>query len=94
MMVIVYGGPRTDLVPALLNQHQVRGWTQLSNAHGAGQTGRREGSRAWPGQSLVYFSIVEDAVVARLSAALREKKADAAPGERIHLATLPVERFF
>jgi hypothetical protein len=94
MLVIVYGGPRTDLVPAILNQHKVRGWTELGHAHGAGASGRRAGSRAWPGESQVYFSVLDDAQLERVSAALRERKADAAPGERIHVTTLPVERFF
>ena len=94
MLVIVYGGPRDYLVPGLLNQQQVRGWTQLGKAHGAGSTGRRAGSPAWPGESQVYFSIMDDAQVERVTAALRKGKADAAPGEHIHVATLPVERFF
>jgi hypothetical protein len=94
MLVIVYGGPRRDLVPALLNECQIGGWTELGNAHGAGNTGRRAGSRVWPGESQVFFSVVEDAQVERLSAALRARKANAMPGERIHVATVPVERFF
>jgi hypothetical protein len=94
MLVIIYGGPRVDMVPAILNQHQVRGWTELGSAHGAGSSGPRAGSRAWPGESRVFFSVLEDYQVERVSAALRDRKADAAPGERIHVTTLPVERFF
>lgn len=94
MLVIVYGGPRGDLVPAVLNQNQIRGWTELGKAHGTGQTGRRAGSPAWPGESLVFFSIMDDAQVERVSTALRERRADATPGERIHVASMPVERFF
>ena len=94
MLVIVYGGPRADLIPGLLNQQQITGWTQLEKAHGAGSSGRRAGSPAWPGESQVFFSIMENEQVDRVTAALRAKRADAAPGERIHVATLPVERFF
>jgi hypothetical protein len=94
LLLIIYGGPRSELVPALLNQYQVRGWTQLGQAHGVGRSGRRSGSRAWPGESQVYFTVVAKPLVGRLSAALREKKVDAIPGESIHIAVLPVERFF
>jgi hypothetical protein len=94
MLLIVYSGPRNDLVPALLNQFQVRGWTRLGHAQGAGTSGPRTGTRAWPGESQVYFTVVDDAMVRHLSAAMRDKKADALPGESIHVATMPVERFF
>lgn len=94
MLVIMYGGPRAHLVPALLNQNQVQGWTRLAEAHGAGAGGRREGSRAWPGESQVFFTVVEDEMVERLTTSLRARAAEAEPGERIHVATLPVERFF
>lgn len=94
MLVIVYGGPRMDLVPAVLDENNVSGWTELGSAHGAGTSGRRAGSRAWPGESQVFFSVLEDHQVERVTDALRERKADAAPGERIHVTMLPVERFF
>jgi hypothetical protein len=93
MLVVVYGGPRPHLIPDLLDRLGVHGWTQLSNAHGAGSSGRREGTRAWPGDSQVIFSIVADESVGALMAALRGVAERAEPGERLHLAQLPVEQF-
>lgn len=94
MLVIVYGGPRPELIPDLLDREGVIGWTELPNAHGAGRSGRREGSRAWPGESQVFFTVVADDSVAALAAALRDLAGAAAAGERLHVAELPVERFF
>ncbi len=94
MLVVIYGGSRRELVPDLLDRHGVIGWTQLANAHGAGRSGRHEGTRAWPGESDVFFTVVGDDAVAALSATLREMALAAMPGERLHVAELPVERFF
>lgn len=94
MLVVIYGGPRRDLVPAILDHVGVSGWTQLAEGRGAGRTGRREGSRAWPGESEVYFSVADDDVIESVMTALRDQTADATPGERLHAAELPVERFF
>ena len=92
MLVVIYGGPRPELVPAVFDSHGVTGWTELAEGHGAGRTGRREGTRAWPGRSRVFFSVADD--VTAVTAALREHAAAAVPGERLHVAELPVERFF
>jgi hypothetical protein len=94
MLVVIYGGPRPDLVPDLLNREGAIGWTQLSNAHGAGRSGRHEGTRAWPGESQVFFTVAEDAAIHALSGVLRDLAGSARPGERLHVAELPVEQFF
>jgi len=94
MLVVIYGGPRRELVPAILDRVGVSGWTQLAEGRGAGTSGRREGTRAWPGESEVYFSVADAEVIDSVIAALRDQTADAVPGERLHVAELPVERFF
>lgn len=95
LLLVTYGGPRRDLVPDLLDRHAVEGWTLLSDeAHGAGRSGRREGSRAWPGETLVFFTIVSDEAVAPLVDALRGQASSATPGERLHVAEMPVTSFF
>jgi hypothetical protein len=66
----------------------------MRGAHGAGATGKREGTRAWPGDESVFFSMVSDDHVAALTATIRDHAARALPGERLHVAQMPVERFF
>ncbi|MBX6364654.1 MAG: hypothetical protein IRZ00_12370 [Gemmatimonadetes bacterium] len=94
LIMVIYSGRDPRLVPALLDAHRVGGWTELSRAHGAGSTGRREGSRAWPGDAEVYFSIVPAERVDELGAALRDEAARLPDGERLHVAVLPIETFF
>lgn len=94
LVLVIYGGPRPDLVPTLLEQHCAGGWTELPRAHGGGRSGRHTESRAWPGGSTVFFSIVDDGVVEGLAQALKGAGGSAVPGERLHVAELPVERFF
>ncbi len=95
MLLIMYGGPSPQRLTSLLEQHHVRGYTELEHAKGAGASGRREGSRAWPGDSTLFFTIVPDERVAELQEALREEAAHLeAEDARLHTAVIPVENFF
>lgn len=94
LLVIMYAGPTPERVAAVLDAHEVQGWTEIDRVHGRGGSGRLEGTRAWPGESTVLFSIVPDERVAGLSGALRALGTDAVPGERLHVAVVPVEHFF
>jgi len=93
LLLIIYSGSNSRLVPQLLEMHQAGGYTRLEPAHGAGETGRREGTRAWPGRAEVYFSIVPAERVPQLTDAIRDEAGTLAEGERLHLAVLPTETF-
>ena len=92
LLLVIYSGSQSELVPELLDQHHVGGYTELGPVHGAGSTGKREGSRAWPGDASVFFSIVPSGGVDALLNALRTHHLQ--PGERLHAAVLPTETFF
>jgi hypothetical protein len=94
MLLIIHSGSDSRLVPSLLDEHRSGGYTELSQAHGAGRTGRFEGSRAWPGDARVYFSIVPGERLDPLLAAVRGAAATLPEGERLHAAVLPTETFF
>jgi hypothetical protein len=94
LLLIMYSGSTSRLVPDLLDAHQAGGYTRLTQAYGAGETGRREGTRAWPGGADVYFSVVAGDRVDELVAALREEAGRLDEGERLHVAVLPTETFF
>jgi hypothetical protein len=93
LLLIVHSGDDHEIVPALLDRHQVAGWTQMGCVHGAGTTGRREGTRAWPGDSALYFTAVDAAKADELADALAAAARDLPAGERLHAMVLPVERF-
>lgn len=93
LLLVIYSGNDSRLVPDLFDHHHVSGYTELGPVHGAGQTGRREGSRAWPGDVSIYFSIVPQEQLDELMVALREGAQELETGERLHAAVLPTETF-
>ena len=92
-LLIVYSGPDAHLVEHLLDEHQAGGYTAVGPAHGAGQTGRREGTRAWPGESTLFMSVVPTERVEALTAALVAARASLAPSDRLHVVVLPTDTF-
>jgi hypothetical protein len=93
LLLIMYAGRDPSRISSALERHGARGWSQLREVTGAGAHGRHEGTRAFPGEAAMLVSVVPDASVAPLRAALRDA-ADALPaGESLHVAVLPVESF-
>lgn len=94
MFVLMYSGPGPKRVEEILERHDVHAWTSYTGGKGAGATGRHEGSRAWPGETTVVMSVVPAVGADALAAALEQETEALPPGERLHLAVLPIERFF
>ncbi len=92
MLVLTYSGDTPERVSALLDAAGVPGHTRLDGGHGHGLTGPRDGTRAFPGQVTVCFSVVDETLVAPVAAACRAAELPA--GDRLHLAVLPVDSFF
>lgn len=93
LLMMLYSGHDPQRVAAVLDEHDAHAFTEIDRARGRGSTGRVEGTRAWPGETSVLFTVVPDERVGELEAALRALAAGA-PGERLHVAVLPVENFF
>jgi hypothetical protein len=94
LLLLLYAGPDPQRIAAVLDAHEVHAFTEIDRAHGRGSTGRVEGTRAWPGETSVLFSVVPEERVVELEKTLRALAAGAASGERLHVAVLPVENFF
>jgi hypothetical protein len=94
LLLILYSGPSPKRVTSLFDSHGVSGWTEIDHAHGAGTTGRREGTRAWPGESSIFFTAIGDEPCHDFKAALREQQAGLGEGERLHVLSIPVDDFF
>jgi hypothetical protein len=94
MLMVVYTGTNPQRVSSLLDRHHAGGYTEFRNAHGAGRTGRRDGSRAWPGESTLFVSIIPARQSEELVEGLRAETTALPPGERLHVAVLPAESFF
>ena len=94
MLMVVYSGSQPHRISQLLDQHHAGGYTEFRNAHGSGSTGRRDGSRAWPGESTLWVSVVPEPQSAELVDTLRAESGHLPAGERLHVAVLPTETFF
>jgi hypothetical protein len=94
MLMLVYSGPNPQRISALLDAQRAGGYTEFRNGHGVGATGRRDGSRAWPGESALFVSVVPAERSGELVEALRVETTRLSPGERLHVAVLPTETFF
>ena len=94
MMIVVYSGSNPRRISSLLDSHHAGGYTEFRNAHGLGSTGRRDGSRAWPGESTLFLSVVPAETSAELVDVLRNEGSHMPAGERVHVAVLPTETFF
>jgi hypothetical protein len=91
MLVLTYSGADPGRLSALLDEAGVPGHTRFDNGHGQGLSGPREGTRAWPGTVSLCFSVVDDAVARTV--ATHCAGAELPPGERLHVAVLPVDSF-
>ena len=94
MLMLVYSGSSPRRISSLLDAHHAGGYTEFRNAHGVGSSGRREGSRAWPGESTLYVSVLPAERTDELVATLRDESTRLPAGERLHVAVLPTETFF
>lgn len=91
LLLLIYSGSTPERVTDLLDRLPVEGYTEIDRAHGAGRSGRRLGTRAWPGESTVLFTLVREADVATISEAVGAEAKALPDGERLHLAVMPVE---
>ena len=94
MLMLTYTGSNPDRISSLLDRHHAGGYSEFRNVHGTGATGRREGTRAWPGESTLFVSVVPAEQSELLVASLRDAARALPSGERLHVAVLPTETFF
>jgi hypothetical protein len=93
MLVIIYSGPEPDRIRAILDAHPVSGYTEFGEVRGVGASGRREGSRAWPGQSTLIMSVMSASCARTVGSALRVAATHLPAGERLHVGVVAMEEF-
>jgi hypothetical protein len=94
MLMVVYAGSSPQRISSLFDAHHAAGYTEFRNAHGVGSTGRRDGSRAWPGESTLFVTVVPASQSEQLVDTLRAEAPRLPAGERLHVAVLPAIAFF
>ncbi len=94
MLMLIYSGTNPQSVTSLLDDHCAGGYSVFNDVSGAGVTGKRDGTRAWPGKSTLFVSMVPELVAGELTEILRREVDRLPVGERLHVAVLPIETFF
>jgi hypothetical protein len=80
LMILVDADHAAD-VERLLEASQVPGYTELPSALGKGRTGRKLGTRAFPGSSTIYFVALPDGQCHGLCDELRRLRDSKGPEE-------------
>lgn len=92
MLVILYTGDNPGFVPDFLSGRDCP-WTEFVGGIGRGRHHRHDGSRTFPGETMMTVSILEERKCQELSDALRAAAAELSSADRLHVAVLPVEQF-
>ncbi|HEX9730101.1 MAG TPA: hypothetical protein VGA37_16515 [Gemmatimonadales bacterium] len=71
LFLIIVDGDHAADVQRLLDECERTGYSEIPTVLGKGATGRKLGTRAFPGSSTLYFAAVDSDCAARLPEALR-----------------------
>lgn len=92
LVLLLHAGPAGDRLHRVAEALGLAAHTDLGVVHGAGMSGRHEGSRAFPGDGHAMFAVVDDGRADGLLTDLERVRADLPAGERLHAFILPVEQ--
>ena len=89
MLMTVIDDARKEEFEVFLDRTGIDGYTEISHAAGRGASGRRQGSRAFPGSSAVFFTVLSEEALERVLAGVDEFCATC--GEKLRMISWPVE---
>lgn len=89
-MVLVPSDCLTD-VQDVIDKHEIHAYTEIPNVLGSGKTGRKLGTRAFPGTTSMLLAIVDAGEADRLVKAVREYAERAQCCEEIRVFAMPAE---
>lgn len=76
MLMIIVDSTHKEQVEAALSEHHVLGYTEIPTVYGAGRSGLRLGSRAFPETSSIIFTVIEQGKVDEMLRAIDASCAD------------------
>ena len=91
MLMIACPEGREADVRDLIARHDVHAYSEFRDMTGEGATGKRLGSPAWPGRSVLIFTVVPAEKIVELMASLKAFQEKLYPGEGLRAFVLPVE---
>ena len=92
-MLMVVGNE--ELLPdmqRIIDEHEVHGYTEFTGLSGSGTTGRRMGTRTWPGRVALVITAVGDDKLEALVGAFKSLCDACYPSQGIRVFVLPVEQ--
>ena len=84
-----------ELLPEMrriVDEHEVHGYTEFTGLAGSGTTGRRMGTRVWPGRVALVLTAVGDDKLEALVDAFRAFCDACYPTQGIRVFVLPVDQ--
>ena len=91
LMILVDSNHQED-VEKILDAHDVPGYTEVPNVLGKGVSGRKFGSRAFPGSNTLYFTAVDGNICQTLCAELKALDERSGPEEGLSAFMLDADK--
>jgi hypothetical protein len=88
LLLIFVDGDHAKDVERILDEHGAPGYSAFPNVLGKGKTGRKLGTRAFPGSSTLYFVGIGDDGCQGLCDRLKELQRKAGPEEGLKAYTI------
>ena len=88
LLLIFVDADHAEDVERILDNHGVQGYSQFPHVLGKGETGRKLGTRAFPGSSTLYFVAIDDDDCETLCAQFKALQAQTGPEEGLRAYTL------
>jgi nitrogen regulatory protein PII len=83
MLMMIVESHHREKIESALTEHRVLGYTEIPTVYGTGSTGPRLGSRAFPEQSSIIFTVIDEAKVQELLDAIDSSCSECRAGMRM-----------
>jgi hypothetical protein len=91
LVMILVDADRAPDVERILERRGLPGYTEIPQVLGKGETGRKLGTRAFPGAETLYFTVIPAGRVDGLAGDLRNLRDARGPAEGLRVFTLDSE---
>jgi len=91
LMIIFVDAQHAADIERLLEDCEVPGYSEIPTVLGKGATGRKLGTRAFPGSSTVYLVAIDDTCREPLAERLRALRSERGPSEGLKVFALDTE---
>jgi hypothetical protein len=91
LLLIICPSQSIDDVRRIIDEHEVHTFTELDGLRGSGETGRRLGTRAYPGAVSMLFTALPEAKAEELVGSLGDLSRQCAESEGLRVFEMDVK---